>query len=301
MGYKTTSETTKEYLNSASLPNYSKSYTIISHKDIIDKTLKLLDNSNFEVIKEIYKTNAEAKVAQGIYYIKPKYSADDQIIKEKELGMMFAWTNSYDKSIRFQCAIGGYVAVCSNGIVCGDMMNFARKHTGSADSEIGMQINNQIKNAEVYFKKILNVRDNLKKLTLSKKKQCEMLGRLFFDEGILEMNQLTCIKNELKESSYDYNCDQENAWAFYNHVTHALKKSHPRNWLSDTQKFHKFITADLLGNMGIIKTDSINLNKYESIMDNNEIDIEIEDAHIELIDETITASIEYHLNQISIK
>ena len=300
MGYKKPTETTKQYLESAPLPNHGKSYTVISHKQVIDKTLTLLDNSNFEVVRELYRANADARVAQGIYHIKPKYSNDEQINNEEELGMMFAWTNSYDKSVRFQCAIGGYVIVCNNGMVCGDMMTFARKHTGTADFEIQAQISNQIKNAEIYFKKILDARDNLRKLPLTKKEQSEMLGRLFFDENVLEMNQLTCIKNELNEPSYDYNCDQENAWAFYNHVTHALKKAHPRNWLSDTQRFHEFITADLLGNMGITKTDSVDLRKYESTMDNNNIDIEIEDAHVEVTDEIITTSIEYHLNQLGI-
>ena len=60
----------------------------------------------------------------------------------------------------------------------------------------------------------------------------------------------------MKEPSYDYKCDQENAWAFYNHVTHGLKSAHPRSWISDTAKFHKFITADLLANMGIQKSDT---------------------------------------------
>ncbi len=300
MRYKRAVETTQNYLESQPLPKHGKSYTVISHKQVIDDTKNLLENSGFTIRKELYRANMNANVAQGIYHIYPSQTTDEDISKERELGMMFAWTNSYDKSVRFQCAIGGYVIVCNNGMVCGDMMTFARKHTGTADFEIQAQISNQIKNAEIYFKKILDARDNLRKLPLTKKEQSEMLGRLFFDENVLEMNQLTCIKNELNEPSYDYNCDQENAWAFYNHVTHALKKAHPRNWLSDTQRFHEFITADLLGNMGITKTDSVDLSKYESTMDNNNIDIEIEDAHVEVTDEIITTSIEYHLNQLGV-
>ena len=48
-----------------------------------------------------------ANVAQGIYYVRPN-STDTQINEEAELGMMFSWTNSYDKSTRFQCAVGAY-------------------------------------------------------------------------------------------------------------------------------------------------------------------------------------------------
>jgi hypothetical protein len=295
MGYKKPTETTKQYLTTAPLPNHGKSYTVIPHQKVINKTLDLLEQANFEVTRELYRANMDAKVAQGIYHIKPRYTTDEQIRNEEELGMMFAWTNSYDKSVRFQCAIGGYVMVCHNGMVCGDMMTFARKHTGTADSEIESQIANQIKNAEVYFKKILDTRDSLRSLPLTKKEQSEMLGRLFFDENVLEISQLTCIKDELEKPSYDYNCDQENAWTFYNHVTHALKKTHPRNWLSDSQKFHEFITADLLGNMGIKKGDDFDLDKFEISMDNNEIDIEIEDGTIEIIDGPASPGIEYNI------
>ena len=77
------------------------------------------------------------------------------VAMRKNLGMMFAWTNSYDKSTRFQCAVGAYVAVCYNGMVAGDMMNFKRKHTGSADYDVKVHLADQIKNAEKYYKRIL--------------------------------------------------------------------------------------------------------------------------------------------------
>lgn len=298
MGYKKPTETTKAYLENAPLPNHGKSYTVISHKQVIDNTLQMLNQSGFTVEKELYRANANAQVAQGIFHIKPNNTSDTQILEEEELGMMFAWTNSYDKSVRFQCAIGGYVQVCYNGMVCGDMMTFARKHTGSADHEIKMQISNQIKNAEKYFKRILDDRDALRGLPLTKRQQSELLGRLYFDENVLEASQLTCIKSEMEQPSYDYKCDQENAWAFYNHVTHGLKKAHPRNWLSDTKNFHDFITADLLGNMGIHKADSIDLSKYETSNDSTMIEVDFEDAHIETVDEVITSSMEHQLSYL---
>jgi len=298
MGYKKPTETTRQYLESAPLPNHGQSYTVISHKQVIDNTLQLLDSSGFDVVREIYRANGNAQVAQGIFHIKPRYSTDSQILEEEELGMMFAWTNSYDKSVRFQCAIGGYVMVCYNGMVCGDMMTFARKHTGSADQEIKMQISSQIKNAEKYFKKILDTRDSLRALPLSRKEQSEMLGRLYFQEDVLETSQLTCIKAELDKPSYDYKCDQENAWAFYNHVTHGLKKAHPRDWLSDSKNFHEFITADLLGNMGIVPRDVVDLSQYETAMDNTQIEVELEDAHIEVVEDGLNSAVEHQISYL---
>lgn len=252
MGYKRPQETTRMYLESAPLPNHGKSYTVVSHSDIINKTHSMLNKMGLKLDRELYRANAHAKVAQGIYHISP---ASEEFNQEKELGMMFAWTNSYDKSVRFQCAVGGYVMVCHNGMVTGDMNTFARKHTGAADYEIANQMEDQLSNASDYFNRIIRDRDGLRQVRLPKKEQAELIGRLYCDEEILDVSQVTAVKAEMNKPSFDYQADQDNAWAFYNHVTHALKKTHPRSWLSDTQNFHEFIVGDLLSTMGINRAD----------------------------------------------
>ena len=260
MGYVKPTETTKQFLTNSPLPNHGSTYTVIPHKDVIRHTEDLLTSNGFYIERELYRANMNAQVAQGIYHIKPipqvfnLYSTE--VKEEEDLGMMFAWTNSYDKSTRFQCAIGGYVICCMNGLVSGDMATFARKHTGNADSEVNAQISSQIKSAHKYFKQLVVDKNNLRTIVLPVKEQAELLGRLFFDEKLLDVTQMSCIKSEMNTPSYDYKADQDNAWAFYNHVTHAMKKSHPRTWLSDQQKFHEFMVADVLGKMGINNQDT---------------------------------------------
>lgn len=291
MGYNKPKETTRNYLENAPLPNHGKSYTVISHKQVIDNTKQLLQDSGFVIQKEIYRANMNANVAQGIYHILPINTVDPTIMEEKELGMMFAWTNSYDKSTRFQCAIGAYVMVCHNGMVAGDMMNFRRKHTGSADHDIRMQISNQIKNGEKYYKRILADRDAMRNTALSLQEQAEIAGRLYINEDILDAAQMSCVKAELEKPTYDYECDQENAWTFYNHVTHALKKAHPRDWLSDSQNFHDFMTARVLSKMNITMNDALNLSDFDTIQD-PELDITMQEWNENAIeiDEDITRS-----------
>ena len=238
MGYTKPKETTRSYLENAPLPNHGKSYTVVSHKSVIDKTLNLLKKSGFTVQREIYRANMNANIAQGVYHIYPSLSNDDTIINETELGMMFAWTNSYDKSTRFQCAIGAYVKVCYNGMIAGDMMNFKRKHTGTANLDVHMQIGSQIKNAEKYYKRILKDKDAMKACSLNGiDEQAELIGRLFISEGILDSQQMNCVKDEINKPSFHYGTKANNLWTFYNHVTHALKKAHPRDWLQDSQNF----------------------------------------------------------------
>ena len=96
MGYTKPTEVTRSYLETASLPNHGKSYTVVSHKEVIDNTMNLLNTSGFAITKEIYRSNMGANVAQGIYYLRPLNPVDKTIMDEEELGMMFSWTNSYD-------------------------------------------------------------------------------------------------------------------------------------------------------------------------------------------------------------
>lgn len=271
MGYKKPKEVTRQYLENASLPNHADSYTVISHKFVIDNTIRLLNNSGFKITNEVYKANQGCNVAQGIYHIIPQsFNSND----ESELGMMFAWTNSYDKSIRFQCSIGAYVFVCNNGMVCGEM-NFARKHTGSADFDILNQITYQIKNAQNTFKNIIKDRDNIKKVSISKRTQAELLGRLYYEKELLEPTQLTVIKSEMENSTFNYNVDENNLWSFYNHVTHALKKTHPRYWLANTKAFHDFITTEFLSNTKFNNNDSIKLTDFD-IPDSVTVEVDLE-------------------------
>ena len=270
MGYKKPITVSEKYLINAPLPNHGDTYTVVEHKEVIDRTKQMLYASGFKIEEEEYKANLDAKVAQGVYHIKPLSSTDEMIRDEEELGMMFAWTNSYDKSTTFKCAIGAYVFVCSNGVVSGDMMNFKRKHSGSANFDIGMQIAAQIKNAETHYKKIIKDRNALKSVDLDHKQQCELLGRLYASEEIHDTTQLSTVKAEMKKPSYDYTFDSDNAWSFYNHVTHALKKSHPRKWLSSQQNFHDFMVADLLSQNKIVTSEMQegNVNNIIEMPDN---------------------------------
>ena len=261
MGYKKPIDTTRSYLENAPLPNHGKSYTVISHKTVIDNTLNLLENSGFTVTEQLYTCNMNANVARGIYYIIPN-STDDAVNSESELGMMFTWTNSYDKSTSFQCGIGGYVFVCNNGMIHGDMATFARKHTGSADVEVQRQISSQIKYAHKHFNQLIQDKEEFKKTKLSVKQQAELLGRLFIEEKILDATQLSSVKREIDKPSFDYKTNPDNGWAFYNHVTNSLKLSHPRSWMTNQQKFHKFMTSELLSNVNIKTYDSGSLKSY---------------------------------------
>ena len=284
MGYKKPTEVTRSYLETAPLPNHGKSYTVISHKEVIDNTYNLLNQSGFKVIKEVYRSNMNANIAHGIYHIKAINPADQTIIEEDELGMMFTWTNSYDKSTRFTCAIGAYVKVCSNGMVAGDLMNYTRKHTGTANMDCKVHMSDQIKNAEKYYKRLIADKDYLKTISIDCKAASELVGRLYIQEDILDSQQMSMVKKEMDKPSFNYKGAKDSAWAFYNHVTHALKKAHPRDWLGDQQDFHDFITAELI-NKNLYSNIEVVNQDYAS---NNNIEVTMEEVVDIVIDEDIT-------------
>ena len=292
MRYKRATETTQVFLENQPLPNHGKSYTVVSHKEVIENTKKLLEDSGFTIRRELYRANMNAQVAQGVYHIYPSRSIDDNIVNENELGMMFAWTNSYDRSKSFQCAIGAYVMVCSNGMMCGDMMNFKRKHTGTAGHDIVMQLSNQIKNGEKHYTRILNDRDSLKNVTLTNREQSELLGRLFADDEIITSSQVSIIKKEMKKPSFNYDCLDDNAWAFYNHVTHSLKVSPPRDWMQDSQNFHDFMMNEVVAKQPVsaksdLDWENVVVNSNISEIDTTDL-VDIQDHELIEVDENIS-------------
>lgn len=272
-----TKDCTKEYLTSVALPNHAESYTVISHEFIINHTMEQLTLHGFTVEKETYRSNSDGSIAQGIYYI--NYD------KDPEIGLMFAWSNSYNKLMRFKCAMGGYVFICMNGVVAGDMGSYGRKHLGTADTETVKAIIEQISNADVYFDRIVADKDTMKKITLTERKQAELLGILYAEYELLTNEQISIVKQQMDKPGYDYNCEINSLWAFYNHVTHALKKSHPRDWMDDQRKFHWFIAFefDLINfveDAELVSVDPLELNYGQP---ENQLNIltEIEKAEVD--------------------
>jgi hypothetical protein len=224
--------TTEQRIRAASLPNHGKTYTVIPHGYVIDETRKELQAAGFHIDKEIYKTNLDGQVAQGIYHL--NYGSDS------DMGLMFAWSNSYNKMMRFKCAVGAQVFICMNGVVSGDLSNYSRKHTGNALQEATGTIRHQIANARTFYDQLVKDKELLKGITLNKSQQAAIVGQLLIEQDVLTLSQVGIVKRELETPSHTYNSPADSAWTLYNHVTLALKDSHPMSYLNDHQKLHNF-------------------------------------------------------------
>jgi hypothetical protein len=232
MAVKTT-YTTADKLFSTPLPNHAATYTVISHRSIVDDAMAELNNAGFNIQKETYKSNLNGEVAYGIYTLDHAMDAD--------ISMMFAWGNTYDKSRRFRCAVGANVTVSDCAMINGEQASYARKHTGNADHEAKEQIQEQIKIAVQHYNQLLIDKDALLNQRLSKRQQSEILGVLTHDMEVINLTQVALIQKELKKASHDYSrYDLDSAFVLYNHIGQGLKDSHAAVWMDNQQDMHRF-------------------------------------------------------------
>lgn len=219
-------------LRKAPLPNHGGRYAVVSHGDVIDNALNQIAKAGFSIKNTQYRMSNDGNVAQGVYHL--DYANDP------DMGMMFAWSNSYNKTMRFKCAVGAYVFICSNGVVRGDMGSYSRKHSGTALQDVVDQINHQISHAKEHYDVLLHDKQLLKNVILTPRDKGRILGELFANDEILTLTQVGIVKREIDKPTHTYNADNDSAWTMYNHITLALKESHPSSFMKDHQRVHGY-------------------------------------------------------------
>jgi len=225
---------TWDYLTGIPLPVHADTYTVISHENVMDYSKTALINAGFTIEREEYRATADGQIAQGVFRL--HYGTD------QELSMMFAWTNSYNKQVRFKCGVGAYINTNGTVMVCGDMGSWARKHTGTADTETIATITEQVTNAHMYYNQLVSDKNVMQTISMTKRKQAQLLGILFAEYQILTTEQASIIRQQMDKPSYVF-ADNNSLWAFYNYVTLALQQSHPKTWMEDQRILHYFINS----------------------------------------------------------
>jgi hypothetical protein len=223
---------TKAHLVSVPLPSHGTSYTVISHQFIIDYAYTALANAGFGIVDEEYRCTADGQIAQGIYRL--NFNSDP------ELSMMFAWTNSYNKQVKFKCVVGAYINQSGSVMISGDIGSWVRKHTGSADTEVKDTIDQYISNANMYYNQLCLDKAAMEGVSLNKRRQAQLLGVLFAEYEILTTEQASMIREQMKKPQQVF-ANTDSLWAFYNFVTNSLQTSHPKTWMEDQRILHFFI------------------------------------------------------------
>ena len=115
---------------------------------------------------------------------------------------------------------------------------FKKVHKSDADILSKGKIAEIIRDAGSYWDTLVKCKDDLKAHSLTQDERNSILGSLFFDTEVLNGMQMNIIAKELKNSSFDYEADTDSAWLLYNHITLALKETHPADWIEAQIKVH---------------------------------------------------------------
>ena len=254
--------TTKAHLISVPLPNHAATYTVISHQFIIDYAYQALANAGFGIVDEEYRCTADGQIAQGIYKL--------NFNNDPELSMMFAWTNSYNKQVKFKCVVGAYINQTGSVMISGEVGSWVRKHTGSADTETKATIDDYITNAHMYYTQLCSDKAVMETVSLNKRKQSQLLGVLFAEYEILTTEQASMIRDQMKRPLQVF-ANSDSLWAFYNFVTNALQSSHPKTWMEDQRILHYFIgtICDFSAPPQPVSAPPINLSAPVDPLDDN--------------------------------
>lgn len=220
-------------LTSAALPAKTKTYTVISHNFVITTILQTLQKHGFQVESEEYRCTPGAQVAQGTFHI--NYQGDP------ELGMVYSFSNSYDKTLRFRAAIGARVLINDAYMITEDD-HWKRKHTGTSDQETADTIEEHIQNAQMYFDQLKTAKDAMKAIEIDKDTFGATVGKLLF-KGLLAIDQVSLILREYNNPSFKYTTGPNNLWTCYNHIIYALKQTHPSRWMQNQAGVHLYFAT----------------------------------------------------------
>jgi hypothetical protein len=175
-------------------------------------------------------------------------------------------------------------------MVCGDMGNWSRKHTGTADEETLNTITDQIANAQMYYDQLVSDKEAMKQVPMTKRKQAQMLGILFAEYQILTTEQASIIRNQMDKPTHVFE-EAGSLWAFYNYVTLALQHSHPKTWMEDQRVLHYFISSIIGSQAPVVPTPVVEEPVLAPVVDPNQLNLLDQIAEVEaekVIDSNIT-------------
>ena len=246
---------------SAELPVKTPTYTPIAHTSVINRVRSEITSSGYVITGEEYRCTNDGQVAIGIFRM--HYKSDPDI----ELSANFL--NSYNKQYAFRFGLGGLVKVCSNGLILNNNKfgSYKRVHKGEANILAEGKIKEFISDSEEYWDSLVEHKDSLRGTVLPEEIKHHILGELFFKRNILNTMQLNLIKKEMTSPSFDYKVSADSAWALYNHITLALKESHPSTWMQDQADVHETF-------MDVLNYSSVTEEEDPVLVESSEADVE---------------------------
>jgi len=225
----------------AKAPAKTKTYTPISHLELINKIKSDIGRTEYIITGEKYLCSGNASVAIGTFTLSNNI--------DPELDLAVTFRNSYNKQYSFKLYIGASIKGTDNYIYLKDKENgdFTRLHKGMTEILTDDSIYDCINSSKEQFDNIIDFKDHFKRLSLTNRDRYDILGKLFFARNILTTYQLNLVKSEFKklEDSEIYPAGFGYAWQLYNSIATALRESHPSELVELHQQVTEIFTDDL--------------------------------------------------------
>lgn len=228
--------------NAPTIPWNNDTYTPVSNKFIMDFIEDKINNAGLVVKNNEFRT---ATTDNGL--VKGVIGNYDISTSDGEFGQRIMFRNSYDKSMSFAFCCGTVVWICTNGSISGDYQ-YKRIHRGIINEESSTTIDDiqdyvigGIGTLQNAFEHNVIQLNELKKFQISPNDTYNILGKLFFEEEVISISQMSIIKKELQFSQNFRHLGDSDFTAFdaYNAVTESLKSSHPLTYIRDHINTHK--------------------------------------------------------------
>lgn len=195
---------------SAAVPASTKTYSPLSHLDLITSVKEQLDKRGLTIKDERYQQNRQGQQMFGHMTV-AGYNGDQD--------MCLGFRNSYDKSMQVGVVGGSRVIVCSNMMFAGDFKALAM-HNGNLVQELNTMLGKAADRLEEHYRKLQLDSDKMREVEVNPRIIHEILGELFYSESVVTEAQLRIIRGELREQT---NFGDGSLWDIYNHTTEALK------------------------------------------------------------------------------
>lgn len=226
---------TEAFLRSVALPEKTKTYTPITHGDIIDKLEAELSIANFVVEGTEYLYSHGGDIASGKVYI--------QSTKDPDMGMLFSWVNSYNKKVKFSCGVGAFVYENKTSFFGTEGLSWIRKHTGTANAEAFNIIEQIVDHAHFHFDKIIAEKNRMKAQAIDLVSYSRIMGALYFEHELLTITQSSAIDREFKSAKSEIK-DKTNLWGLYKILMFGIDGVDLSKWQQSQQKLHHMIMAE---------------------------------------------------------
>lgn len=198
-----------ETILAAQVPATTRTYSPISHAQLIDEVKEQLDRAGLAIKREYYSQNRSGQQMFGSFTV----TADN------EMDLNFGFRNSYDKSLQLGLVAGTRVIVCSNLMFKGDHKS-NMMHTGDSAKQLRENVIAAVNSLETNYAVIRKDSDRLKEVEVDRAKIAELIGEMLMFEDLITSTQVKIIKGELDLKT---NFSDRTMWDIYNHTTEALK------------------------------------------------------------------------------